>query len=68
MGEQKGVILEAYVFGIDTLERENINIITLKISDKTNSLLAKIFKKDKKEYQAVMSTLKVGRWFRFQGK
>ncbi len=67
MGEQKGVILEAYVFGIDTLERENINIITLKISDKTNSLLAKIFKKDKKEYQAVMSTLKVGRWFRFQG-
>ena len=67
MGEQKGVILEAYVFGIDTLERENINIITLKISDKTNSLLAKIFKKDKKEYQAVMSTLKVGKWFRFQG-
>ena len=67
MGEQKGVILEAYVFGIDTLERENINIITLKISDKTNSLLAKIFKKDKKEYQAVMSALKVGKWFRFQG-
>ncbi len=67
MGEQKGVILEAYVFGIDTLERENINIITLKISDNTNSLLAKIFKKDKKEYQAVMSTLKVGKWFRFQG-
>ena len=67
MGDAKNVILEAYIFGIDTLERENINIITLKISDKTNSMLAKIFKKDKKEYQAVMSQLKEGAWFRIQG-
>ncbi len=67
MGESKGVILEAYIFGMDTLERENINIITLKISDKTNSLLAKIFKKDKKEYQAVLGALKTGNWYKFQG-
>lgn len=67
MGDQKGIILEAYIFGIDTMERETINIITLKISDKTNSLLAKIFKKDKKEYQAVLKTLKTGSWYRFQG-
>ena len=52
-GEQKGVVFEAYIFGIDTLERDNINIITLKISDKTNSIIAKIFKKDKAEYKAV---------------
>lgn len=67
LGESKGIILEAYIFGIDTMERETINIITLKISDKTNSLLAKIFKKDKKEYQAVLKTLKAGNWYRFQG-
>ena len=67
MGPTKNVILEAYVFGIDTLERDNINIITLKISDKTNSLLAKIFKRDKKEYQAVLGSIKTGAWFRFEG-
>ena len=67
MGATKNVILEVYIFGIDTLERENINIITLKVSDKTNSLLAKIFKRDKKEYQAVMGSLKVGNWYRIEG-
>ncbi len=67
MGESKNVIFEAYIFGIDTMERETINIITLKISDKTNSLLAKIFKKDKKEYQAILKTLKTNAWYRFQG-
>ena len=67
MGDAKNVIFEAYVFGVDTMERETINIITLKISDKTNSILAKIFKKDKKEYQSVVNTIKVGSWYRFQG-
>ena len=67
MGDAKNVIIEAYIFGIDTLERENINIITLKVSDKTNSILAKIFKRDKKEYQAVMGSLKAGNWYRIQG-
>ena len=33
IGDMKNVILEAYVFGIDTMERESINIISLKISD-----------------------------------
>ena len=42
MGSAKSVIIEGYVFGIDTMERENINIITLKMSDLKNSLLVKI--------------------------
>jgi len=67
MGDTRNAVFEAYIFGIDTMERETINIITLKISDKTNSLIAKIFKKDKKEYQAVLNTLKVGSWYRFAG-
>ena len=66
-GEAKNVALEAYVFGIDTLERENINIITLKISDKTNSLLAKIFKKDKDEYNSIKKQIKEDNWYRFAG-
>ena len=67
MGDTKNVVLEAYIFGIDTLERDTINIITLKISDKTNSILAKIFKKDKKEYQSILKSLKEGNWYRFEG-
>lgn len=68
LGDMKSVIVEAYVFGIDTMEHEKINIITLKISDKTNSLLAKVFKKDKNEYKAALKDFKEGAWYRFQGK
>ncbi len=68
MGDMKKVIVEAYVFGIDTKEHEKVNIITLKISDQTNSLLAKIFKKDKAEYQKTLKEFKEGNWYRFQGK
>ncbi len=67
MGESKKVLLEAYIFGIDTLERDNINIITLKISDKTNSIIAKIFKKKKEEYFETLSFLKENNWYKFYG-
>lgn len=67
MGEMKNVIVEAYVFGIDTLEKENINIITLKISDKTNSILAKVFKRDHDEFKSVLKNLKEGNWYRIHG-
>ena len=67
MGETKKVSIEAYIFGIDTLERDNINIITIKISDNTNSILAKIFKKKKEEYQETKASLKEGSWYRFNG-
>ncbi len=68
MGDMKNVIVEAFVFGIDTMEHEKINIITLKISDKTNSLLAKIFRKKKDEYKSTLKEIKEGTWYRFQGK
>ena len=67
MGETKKVSLDAYIFGIDTLERDNINIITLKISDKTNSIVAKIFKKKKEEFSEALGYLKENDWYRFYG-
>ncbi len=67
MGEVKNIIIEAYVFGIESLEKENINIITLKISDKSNSILAKIFKRDKDDYRAVLKNLSEGNWYRIHG-
>ncbi len=68
LGDMKNVIVEAYVFGIDAMEHEKINIITLKISDKTNSLLAKLFKKDKNEFKNTLKDFKTGNWYRIQGK
>ena len=67
VGESKNVAFEAYVFGMDYLERDNINIITVKISDKTNSMLAKIFIKDKNEYQLIKKEIKENKWYRFLG-
>ena len=68
LGEAKNVIVEAYIFGeLTTLEKETINIITMKISDKSNSLLAKIFKRDHDEFSEVMSKLKAGKWYRIHG-
>ncbi len=67
MGDIKNIVVEAYVFGIDTMEHEKINIITLKISDKTNSLMAKIFKKDKQDFQNAKKDFKEGSWYRFKG-
>ncbi len=67
MGESKNVIVEAYVFDKEAMERETINILTIKISDKTNSILAKIFKKKKDEFKAVDKSIKNGSWYRMQG-
>ncbi len=68
LGDMKKVIVEAYVFGVEGAEHDKINIITLKISDKTNSLLAKIFEKDKQKYKDTLKSFKEGNWYRMQGK
>ena len=73
LGAEENIIVEAYVFGDELLEKDTINIMTLKISDNTNSLLAKVFKKNKKEFALIKNGIKDERkddmkkvkWFRF---
>ena len=71
LGSMENIIVEAYVFGDELLEKDTINIMTLKISDNTNSLLAKVFKKNKKEFALIKNSIKKavkkGNWFRFSG-
>ncbi len=67
IGDTKNVIIEAYVFGMDSFLHEKINILTLKVSDKTNSILVKIFKRDKDEYHKLCGDFKEGNWYRFKG-
>ena len=58
IGPQENVIVEVYAFGDEVIERDKINILSLKISDNTNSILAKIIKKNKKEFAFIKSGLK----------
>ncbi|MBE6155006.1 MAG: PolC-type DNA polymerase III [Firmicutes bacterium] len=71
VGPIENVIVEAYVFGEDLLEKDTINILTLKISDNTSSMLAKVFKKNKREFSVIKSGLKDAKkkkkWYRFHG-
>ncbi|MCM1052901.1 MAG: PolC-type DNA polymerase III [Ruminococcus sp.] len=71
LGAEENVIVEAYVFGDELLEKDTINIMSLKISDNTNSILAKIIKKNKREFAGIKSGLKDAakkkKWFRFHG-
>ena len=67
--EDNDLAIEAEVFAIDGFisTKSDFKIVTLKITDYTNSIYAKIFTKNKDDYDKYMSTLKVGKWFKFFG-
>ncbi len=69
--EAKKVIIEAYVFGTDFVERQGkkgpIYIMNIKISDKTNSIMAKLLRFDEEEYKFISKSIKEGSWYRFYG-
>ncbi len=71
MGEQKNVILEGYIFGIDASERKGQKgtayIINIKISDKTDSFLVKFVRFDASEYNAILKGIKENKWIRVYG-
>ena len=69
IGEDNNVTIEAYVFGIDIFEssKNNFKILTLKVSDKTDSILAKVFSKDEEEFKKITSNIKKGNWYKFRG-
>lgn len=63
-------IFIARIFGVDLFEssKNNFKIITLKITDKTDSFLAKIFTKDKDEFARLSKELKSGKWVKIEGQ
>lgn len=71
LGETKNVIIEAYVFGKEVIERQGkkgpIFIIKLKVSDKTDSYLLKIVKFDEEEFVTINKRIVVGGWYRIHG-
>ena len=71
MGEQKGIIIEGYIFGIDESVRKGQKatayIINLKVSDKTDSFLVKFVRFKEEEYKQILKGIKAGKWVRIVG-
>ena len=69
IGEDNNVIVECYIFGTDIFEssKSNFKILTLKVSDNTDSIYCKIFSKDQNEFNSLCSKLKVGKWIKIRG-
>lgn len=63
-------IFEALIFDCELFEsnKNNFKIITLKLTDKTDSFYAKIFTKDSNEFSRLSRELKKGIWIRVEGQ
>lgn len=67
--EMPNVTIEAKIFGIDFFEssRSDIKIITLKLTDKTDSIYCKIFCRNSEEFAQYKKQLKENNWYLFKG-
>ena len=69
VGEENNLNVECEIFGIDVFEstKTNFKIITLKITDYTDSMYAKVFLTDSDELSRIVGLLKKGKWYKFNG-
>ncbi len=69
VSEENNVTIEGYVFVCDFFEtkKNNLKIITLKVTDYTNSIYAKIFINDTSVYHSLRKKIKAGMWYRLRG-
>ena len=62
------ITFEGYIFGIDIREtKTDLVIITLKITDETDSIYGKIFTADKERLGILKKNLKENKWYKFRG-
>jgi DNA polymerase-3 subunit alpha (Gram-positive type) len=68
--EVENINIEAKIFGIDIFEsaKSGFKIFTLKVTDYTDSMYAKIFTKDEDEFARLKDLLKTDKWYQFYGK
>lgn len=69
IGETDNLTVEGYVFGADYFEsnKTDFKIITLKITDYSDSIYCKIFARGEDEYKRLSKELKSGNWFIIRG-
>ncbi len=69
IGEDNNVTVEAEIFGTDYFEssKTDFKIITLKITDYSDSIYCKVFVRDDEEYKRLCKEFKVGNWYKIRG-
>ncbi|MBA2873955.1 PolC-type DNA polymerase III [Thermaerobacillus caldiproteolyticus] len=65
--EERRVVVQGYVFDVELKElKSGRSLLTLKITDYTNSILVKMFSRDKEDV-ALMANVKKGMWVKVRG-
>lgn len=69
IGEADNVTVEGYVFGVDYFEssKTDFKIITLKMTDYSDSIYCKVFARGDEDYGRLSKALKAGNWFIIRG-
>lgn len=69
LGEDNNVTVEGFVFGTDYFEsaKTDFKIITLKITDYSDSIYCKVFVRDNDEYKRLCGELTEGKWYKIRG-
>ncbi len=69
LGEDNNVVVEAKVFGVELFEssKTDFKIITLKITDYSDSIYCKVFVREEDEYKRLSKELKEGNWYKIRG-
>ena len=67
--ETENINIEIQIFGIDLFEaKSGYKIFTLKVTDFSDSMYAKIFTKDEEEFKRLKDLLKEGNWYAMYGR
>lgn len=69
ISETKKVIVEVYVFSLEYVTRDKVHLINLKISDNSDSLIAKIkfFGKELSNSKDIFNKIKEYEWYKIEG-
>jgi len=69
VGEEDSITIDAEVFGVEEFEpaSKEFKILTLKLTDYTDSIYAKMFSRDEEEFNSIKKKTKIGTWIRVRG-
>jgi len=69
IGEDNNITIEGYVFGTDYFEssKSDFKIITLKVTDYSDSIYVKVFTRQEEDYARLVKALKPGKWLKIRG-
>ena len=69
VGEEESVTIEGEVFGTEEFEPSSkaFKILTIKLTDYSDSIYCKIFSRDEEEFASLKKNCKVGAWLKIRG-